>query len=90
MHPSVPRAKFILLPVGDCGLRDVVVEFRDDPHELLLRQPLRLRGDGDAHALATVLQQLGLLPRLGRLGAGQGDHAPDALENEMSWVLMSF
>ena len=74
---SIPRAQFLLLPMGDGGLRDVVVELRDEPHELLLRQ-LGV-GDGDAHALAAVLEQLGLLAGLGGLGPGQGDHASDSL-----------
>ena len=38
-------------------------------------------GDGAADALAAVLQQLGLLPRLRRLGARQRDHAADALQD---------
>ena len=33
---SIPRAQFLLLPMGDGGLRDVVVELGDEPHELLL------------------------------------------------------
>ena len=74
---SIPRAQFLLLPMGDGGLRDVVVELRDEPDELLLRQ-LGV-GDGDAHALAAVLEQLGLLAGFGGLGSGQGDYATDAL-----------
>ena len=76
-HCSVPRPQFILLPMRDRRRRDVVVQFRDEPHELLLRQ-FGVR-DGDAHAFAAVLEQLGLLAGFGGLGSGQGDYATDAL-----------